>query len=247
MDELRIIHTGDFHNKLTRNAEITLQSMRNEWENCLLLDSGDAIRSGNIGFNPHGETMLRRMSVIGYDAMAMGNREFHFMRYGMASKLKSADFPILSANIRSDRIDLARYISPFIIKHFANLRVGIFGLTVPMITRRMFVRHLSPFYFEDPIEAAQGIVSEIKDKCELLIALTHIGMDRDKQLAENVEGINLIIGGHSHTFQEMLAKIGDTYISHAGCYGKYADRIDITISDGQILDIRKTYINLSAA
>src|SRR5258708_455150 len=94
-------HTNDFHNALsTSKAERLSILRRTVGESGLLIDAGDAVGSGNITFRPGGEPILETMSRIGYDAMTVGNREFHFTRKGFHTKLSRASFPILCANVR---------------------------------------------------------------------------------------------------------------------------------------------------
>ena len=99
MQTITLLHTNDFHGKLTKRSQEILRRERESVKSSILLDSGDAISSGNIYFNPFGEPILKQMSDLGYDAMAMGNREFHFLEKGLESKLKLAEFPVLCANI----------------------------------------------------------------------------------------------------------------------------------------------------
>lgn len=218
----------------------------------LMLDAGDAVGSGNITFRPGGEPILDHMNWIGYDAMTVGNREFHFSRIGFQSKVKRAAFPVLCANVhRSDQPVKDRMISSpttktsietesssdcslsFLSNHLllyaSGLRVAIFGLTVPMITRRMLSRSVSAFLFEDPIETAQRIVASLRAALEpdLLIALTHIGIHKDRALAAAVPEIDLIIGGHTHVVLETGERVGDTLIVQAGSHGRYLGRVEI--------------------
>src|SRR5262249_17846752 len=133
----------------------------------LLLDAGDAVSSGNVTFKSGGEPILQTMSSIGYDAMAVGNREFHFSRKGFEAKLSLARFPVLCANIRrvgrggNSGLPVRSDVS-FTLDE--SVRITVFGLTVPMITERMLVRKVSAYVFDDPIETAHRIVSGLRDQ-----------------------------------------------------------------------------------
>ncbi len=94
-----IFHTSDLHGVLREGAAEKLGALKRAHPGSLLLDAGDALRAGNLGFSPAGEPILRRMAEVGYDAMAMGNRESHPLRAALAQKLKDATFPVLSANL----------------------------------------------------------------------------------------------------------------------------------------------------
>jgi 2',3'-cyclic-nucleotide 2'-phosphodiesterase (5'-nucleotidase family) len=228
MPDLTILHTNDFHGRLTDGMADIISREKASASPCLLLDCGDAIATGNISFKPGGEPVLARMSDIGYDAMAMGNREFHFLAGAMRCKLKSAEFPVLVSNIRSQGA-LPEEISPYAAFNFNGLRVTVFGLCVPMITKRMLASKVSPFWFSNPVETAAEIVPGLRGSADILIALDHIGLSKDVELAETVPGIDLIIGGHTHAVLSEPKFVGGTAIVQAGSWGHYLGKVEITL------------------
>lgn len=247
MQTVTILHTNDLHGKLTSDAEEIISSEKRFAKQALLLDSGDAISSGNIYFNPFGESILKRMSFLGYDAMAMGNREFHFLAKGLESKLRLAEFPVLCANISGD--DISQYVSPYLRMAVGDLKVIIFGLTIPMITEMMTARKFSPFIFRDPITTAMELVPALRPECDLLIALTHIGLKNDRILAESVQGIDIISGGHSHTHLVEPLQIGRTHILQAGWWGHFLGRAEfeldadgVRLANSKHIDLRRSNI-----
>jgi len=166
------------------------------------------------------------MSDLGYDAMAMGNREFHFLAPGLKSKVKLARFPILCTNLRS-KTELSPSITACAIWR-SPIRIVIFGLTVPMITKRMLASKLSPYWFDDPIETARNEVETMRDHADLLIALTHLGLKADVELAQSVPGIDIIVGGHTHAVLNEPMVVGSTTILQAGSWGRYLGRADVS-------------------
>lgn len=239
MPDLTILHTNDLHGKLSDRIAERIAREKASAEHCLLLDTGDAITSGNIYFRPGGEPVLARMSEIGYHAMTMGNREFHFLGTGLKSKVKLARFPVLCANLRSD-LELGQSVVPSIIVDI-GMRIGILGLTVPMITKRMKVRKLSPFWFEDPIQTAVELVPDLRSGCDLLIALTHIGLKADMELARSAPGIDIIVGGHTHAALHEPEVVGGTTIVQAGSWGRYLGRVEVSGTGvrGSLIDLTK--------
>jgi 2',3'-cyclic-nucleotide 2'-phosphodiesterase (5'-nucleotidase family) len=241
-----LFHTNDFHNRLSETQAARLGVLRQQvGRHGLLLDAGDAIAAGNVTFRPAGEPILDLMSDAGYDAMTVGNREFHFSRVGFHSKLSRARFPILCANVRPSRTFRALedpeagiadpHAIPvparpwLLLETEAVGKIVIFGLTVPMITERMLARKVSSYVFEEPVQTARKLVPQLKREIapDLIIALTHIGFSRDRALAEQVPGIDLIIGGHSHTKLEEGERVAQTLIVQTGCYGQYLGRVEI--------------------
>lgn len=199
---LHILHTNDFHNSLDDGAASRLERAIADLNGAphLLLDAGDAIKAGNVGVNPFGEPILDRMNALGYDAMTMGNREFHVLEAALATKIGRARFPILCANIRSKgKTTSPLPVVPYVAVNRCGIRIAVFGVTVPMVTAKMKVAAaLSDYLFDDPIETARSLVAQLREGADLLIALTHIGLREDERLARSVPGIDLIIGGHSH-------------------------------------------------
>ncbi len=245
MAHLTIFHTSDMHNNLTREYAARLHELKEACPGSLMLDSGDAIWSGNIYWRLGGEPVLDLMNGIPYDAMCMGNREYHLWSMGVNSKTSRADFPVLSANLRATHGRQILSASPYVQFDLGGLKIAIFGLSVPCITEKMLVKNISDFYFENPIAAAIELAPQIRPECEILIALTHIGIKEDRQLAEKVLGIDLILGGHTHVVTE--EQVGETSIIHHGSSAHYVGRIDIEIESGKITSIKNELIPLAKA
>lgn len=234
MPRLTVFHTSDMHNKLTREYADRLRKLKEDHPGSLMLDSGDAIWSGNVYWRPGGEPVLDLMNSVSYDAMCMGNREFHFLGIGANSKTSRAAFPVLSANLRATRDGRRVPVSPYVMIERQGVRVGIMGLSVPCVTERMLVKKVSDYYFEQPIPAAAEIVPEVREQCDVLIALTHIGIRQDRELAEGVPDIDLILGGHTHTITEQPERVGGTWVLHHGFYVHYVGKVGIELGSGRV-------------
>jgi len=108
------------------------------------------------------------------------------------------------------------------------------------------VRRMADFWFESPVEAAREIVPKLRAECDLLVALTHIGIKVDRDLAEKVEGIDLILGGHTHTVTQRPERVRDTWILHHGSHCRYVGKVDVDLSQGRV-DVRSELIPLVKA
>ena len=128
-----ILHTADFHNRLPPAAARQLARLKQDHPGSVLLDAGDAVAAGNLTFRLFGEPILRRMASIGYDAMAMGNRESHPSRPFLERKLRDASFPILAANLNfsTSRYDGLKIYETGLVKE----GVGAGGSTIAAIAR----------------------------------------------------------------------------------------------------------------
>lgn len=234
-----LLHTNDFHNRLTASQAAVLRELRaSSGHDVLLLDAGDAVGAGNLTFRPGGEPILDRMNDAGYDAMTVGNREFHLTSLGLRTTLARAAFPVLSANLRLNRYspedmqDTAESlpVRPYIVhRSLSGWTVVVFGLTVPMITDKMLSRKVSTYVFEEPLLTARRLVPALREQYapDLLIGLTHIGILQDRLLASSVPGIDLIIGGHSHTLLERGERVGETLLVQTGSHARYVGRVAV--------------------
>ena len=158
-EKLTIYHTNDMHNRLP--GDFTFPKKTD-----LLLDAGDAIGGSNTVFRLH-EPVLCKMRSLGYDCMAMGNREFHYIRSIMKKRREETGFPILSANLldltgRTDGI-----ISPFIIKEINGIKVAVLGLTVQILPPRSFWEKIFNFKFLDPLSTASEYIPKLRKKLVL--------------------------------------------------------------------------------
>jgi 2',3'-cyclic-nucleotide 2'-phosphodiesterase (5'-nucleotidase family) len=145
---MRILHTNDFHNRLTDEKAARLRRAIEEEKPDLILDSGDAVKAGNMGFCAGGEPILRRMTEMGYNAMCCGNREFHISSKVFSIKVKDAGFPIVCANMRRKSGRSRCYLPDrSVVFEIKGKRVGVFGLLVPMVTEKMAARIVSDYFF----------------------------------------------------------------------------------------------------
>ena len=224
---LTIYHTNDLHNSLTEGRAALLRGLKEQSPDTLLLDAGDAIWAGNVFVRPGGEPALKLMSDAGYDAMTVGNREFHFLQSGLRHKIGWARFPVICANIRPTKAGTSVPVVAYISREIAEMRVAIMGLTVRMITERMLARRISDYVFDDPVKVAVGLAQELRHTHDLVIALTHIGLKEDRRLADEVPGIDLIIGGHTHALLESPELVNGTAIVQAGSRGRQVGWVEV--------------------
>jgi len=231
---LTVIHTNDLHDRLTGDGAAALAQARSDaGSNALLLDAGDAIGAGNLTYRPDGEPILALMTNAGYDAMAVGNREFHLTEAGFRAKLSRATFPVLCANVRSRRTARVPCLPSVALGGQASPRVRLFGLTIPMITDAMAVRHLSAYVFDDPIVAAARLAPEWRRSCDVMICISHLGIERDRELARAVPSLDLIVGGHSHIELPEGERVAQTLIVHAGSHARRYGTVRIQPAEGR--------------
>lgn len=245
---ITILHTNDVHARVEEGkydgmgfAKIsTLVSQYEEKNpNTLLLDAGDIFHGKTIATLVEGESIAEIMNLIGYDAMVAGNHDFNYGYERLLELDEIANFPILGANIRKE--DDTQLLSPYTIIEVDGIEVGIFGLASPETTYKTHPKNVEGLTFTDPVKEAETIVSELEGKTDVIIALSHLGMDESSEytsirVAEEVEGIDLIVDGHSHTTLEEGKLVGDTLIVSAGEYGKNLGVVDLTFENGNLVN-----------
>lgn len=156
--------------------------------------------------------------------MTLGNHEFDNPKEVLAAQMEESNFPFLSANIRDANGKLIA--TPYIIKEYDGFKVAIFGLTTKETATIGNPQIVADLTFEDEVETAKALVPELKKKADIVIALVHMGIYDDgreglgsRWLARNVDGIDMIIDGHSHTFLEKPMVENGTYIVSAKQWG----------------------------
>ncbi len=227
--KIALVHTNDAHNRWNEAFVARLRELKVQ-HNALLLDSGDCIRSGNIGIPLRPEPAWDWMRQAGYDAITIGNREFHITAGGFLAKTRGAPCPLLCANIRPKQPETPLPVQPVWQTVHQGVRVAVIGLTVPMVTPRMKTAPLSAYLFDSPIETAKLWVPRLRPEADLLIALTHIGVSQDRLLAEACPELDLILGGHSHTPINPPEQVNGVWMSQSPPFCKGATLLTLTRS-----------------
>ncbi|MGG1664173.1 bifunctional metallophosphatase/5'-nucleotidase [Brevibacillus sp. NRS-1366] len=230
-----IAHTNDTHGHIQEDknqkefgfAKIAtlLKEWRTENENFLLLDAGDTFQ-GTVFVNQFkGESVVPILNSLDYNVMAAGNHEFDF-GYEQLLKLRDMlEHPVISANVfKADGKELLvpTFKAEIGGKKFAF--VGFVAEDTPVLTHPDNVKGLT---FKSPVEVAKTVVPELKKEVDHVIVVSHIGVDVDREIAKNVPGIDLIVGGHSHTPLTTPELVNGTYIVQDWEYGKSLGRADL--------------------
>lgn len=255
--QMTVIHTNDTHGRLESGssdgvgfARIATQvnAVRNDYgkENVLVLDAGDTLHGLPLVTATQGEPVIKVMNAIGYDAMVPGNHDFNYDQKRLLELASMAKFPIISSNIV--KADGKELLTPYIIKEVAGKKVGIFGLSTPETLYKTHPKNTVGLTFKNSVETAKAMVAELKDKTDMIIALSHLGLDeesteRSEIVAAQVEGIDLIVDGHSHTTLPTGKKVGNTMIVQTGDYDKNIGKVDIFFKADGTFDIVPTLIN----
>ena len=261
---ITLLHTNDTHSQIdplpandrlypdkggvARRATL-VKRVRKENPNTLVIDAGDVFQ-GTPYFNFFkGEVEYKSMSLIGYDVVTLGNHDFDNGVDALAAAMKFANFEFVSSNYDVRGTPLESRVKPYVVRVIGGVRVGLIGLGISpdnLITPENFkgVKYL------DPMKAASGMVKILRERerCTLVVGMSHLGYYPtpkgneigDTQVAAQVDGIDFIASGHTHTFmkQPVLTKTpsgGNTIIFQVGRSGIYVGRVDMKIRDGKVI------------
>jgi 5'-nucleotidase len=268
---ITILHTNDVHSHIDpfgpedgRNANqggvarraALIESIRLENPNTLLLDAGD-IFQGTPYFNYYGgELEFKLMSMLKYDAATIGNHDFDNGIDGLYAQLPHAKFNFLSANYDFKNTVMDTLVEPYKIFDKGGVKIGVFGLGIELqglVDKKLFKETV----YLDPVEIAQDMSRILKEdkKCDLVICLSHIGYYyrnypekvSDLLLARATKNIDLIIGGHTHTFLpkptiEKNIEGKSVLVNQVGCYGLKLGRVDFYFDSNKEMSTSGTSI-----
>jgi 2',3'-cyclic-nucleotide 2'-phosphodiesterase (5'-nucleotidase family) len=263
--KLTILHTNDLQGELLPFTEeidgkkveiggfariatiVNDQKERND--NVILLDAGDTIQGTLFTRIRGGKDIGQLMSEIGYDAVTIGEHDFDKGPEGLREYIMSATYPFLAANIDISKSDVLKddsgtsLIVPYVIIDMAKdnpdskLKVGILGLTTE--DANVFAKTGPNVEITDPKQAARKVIDEIQNKCDIIIALSHLGLTGDRKLAAAVSGIDIIIGGGSKTKLTVPVKVTNpsgnkTIIVQAKNQGRFIGKLDVAVKNDSI-------------
>jgi 5'-nucleotidase len=242
---LIILHTNDIHSHIDpfpdndpkfagQGGLSKIAQLVNEWRkqhpNVLLLDSGDVFQ-GTPYFNRFaGKPEFELMTQMGYAASTPGNHDFDNGAEGFANMLPYAGFPFLNANYNFSGSPLAGKIEPYKIQDVNGIKVGLFGIGIEL-NGLVSPKHYGSIVYSDPYASANNTARLLKKelRCDIVICLSHLGYSYaeakpdDKKLAAASENIDLILGGHTHTFLEapqvLTNRIGKNVTVHQAGWG----------------------------
>lgn len=256
--ELNLLHTSDTHSRIeplspqaadanagmggvVRRATL-VKDFRTGHPGTLLFDCGD-ISQGTPYYNLFkGELEVKMMNLMHYDAMAIGNHEFDFGLDNMARLFRMADFPVVCANYDVTGTVLEGLVKPYVVIERDGLKIGVFGLG-PKLEGLVASANCEGIGFRNPFEAAQQTADLLRDRlgCDLVVCLSHLGISNedpegfdDLRLIARTRHIDVVLGGHSHTFMEKprLLPNADGHeipLLHSGKNGVYVGHLKVTL------------------
>lgn len=255
---LYILHTNDTHScvmPVNPNSSDTdladkggfvrrasfIRDQRDKHPDLLLFDSGD-FSQGSAYYNLYkGEVEVKLMNDMKYDAVTIGNHEFDFGLDNMARIFRMAEFPIVCANYHVEGTVLEGLVKPYIVLERNGMKIGVFGLGTKLEGMVAYDNYKGVTY-EDPIAAANRVAGDLKNKehCDVVVCLSHLGWDidglDDTELVPTTDNIDIVLGGHSHTYFKQVEILKNkegkpVYCSQMGKHGRYVGSLLLDLKE----------------
>jgi len=235
VEHLTILFTGDLEGHaaplrdgsggLPRIAAIKKQVLA-ENPRTVLLDAGDAVVGTALATETRGEAIVRLMNLAGYDAALLGNHEFDFGRPQVDRYRELADFLYLAGNVQDQNGQLVADAA-FRVFTLGRVRLGVIGIANPNTVHLVDPAGVQGLLFSEPDLALRKAQDAMADQADLVILLSHLGLGEDSRLTRQLQGIGLILGGHSQVEIHGLRIKDEIRIMHTGEFGHYVGRVDI--------------------
>lgn len=252
-----IVHTNDTHSRVNDGVGFPkisskVKALKEANPNVILVDAGDTFHGQTFATISKGETIVKVMNAVGYDVMTPGNHDFNYGQGRLLELAGLAQFPIVSANVV--KADGTTLLEPYVIKEVGGLKIGIFGLSTPETAVKTNPKNVEGLTFADPVETAKKMVKELQGKdVDAIIALMHLGIDKEStdtsyRVRDNVEGIDLIIDGHSHSTLDTIDNEGKTTkIVSTGEYNNNLGIVNLTFENGELKSVEPVVFSSEAA
>ena len=204
----------------------------------LVFDAGDTWHGGGITFFDKGVAMVKIMNAIGYDAMVPGNWEFFYKNDHFLDLIDKANFPVIAYNL-ADKEWEEPVLDQYIIRKVGQLKVAVVGYTYPWTALTSAISGAAKWYkFGIKEDEARDLLAEIRknEDPDMVVFISHGGFGLDQKFAKRVDGIDVMLSGHTH--DEVLDPVvwNDTLVFQGGAHGKYVVSLDLEIKDKKIVD-----------
>ena len=249
---IQILHTNDIHGHLDITDTVQggtgsfsqggLVAMAQQIEKLrgrapdrtLLVDAGDAWQGTYISNENKGQAITQIMSLLKYDAQAVGNHDFDWGQDVLRQRTQEASFPFLCANCADQSGAVPSYLKPYAVKDLGVVKVAMIGLILPGAASIIKDTSIAGLRFLPLAETVRKYLPEMKQKADLMVAITHVGLEPlvlegDRALATAVPELDIIVGGHSHTALRAATTVGTTIIVQTGAYSANLGDLELVI------------------
>ncbi|RSD25020.1 bifunctional metallophosphatase/5'-nucleotidase [Mesobacillus subterraneus] len=255
MSKLTIIQQNDTHGSLELHNELFWQGdepvlrktggltrisqyikdLKAQNEHVLFLDGGDLFHGTLPLVESKGDSLLPALGKMELDGWVPGNWDFAYGKEQLAALNERLPFPGLACNVKEEQTG-EPFMKPYMIKEFEGVKVGIIGLTYPFVDETMPDSFSKGLTFSKGIEETRACVKELKGQVDLVMLVSHMGLPLDVELATIVDGIDIILSGHSHDRIEQPITVNGTLVVQAGSSASFLGKLEISLNGSRISD-----------
>lgn len=259
--ELVIFHTNDMHARVQSvddggqsiglaEMAAAVKEVKSKNPATLWFDAGDTFHGMPMITISKGENMVPLMNAAGFDAMTAGNHDFNYGSAHLEKLAKELNFPLLDANVVR-KSNGKTVFKPYKIFKLDGIKVGVFGLSTPDTVFATNPVNVTTIEFLNPVETAQMMIKKLRPKCDVLIAIMHMGVDASaeftsERIARETKGIDLIVDGHSHTALDEGELVGNTLIVQTGWHEYKLGRVTIEVENHKIVSKKAELLDADA-
>lgn len=215
---------------------------------CVHVDSGDALHGTGPAQWTAGAAVVPALNAVGVELMTPGNWEFGFGPAVLRDRVGDLAFPVIAGNVRRADTGAPEFAAAEI-REVGGLRVAFLGITSPIVSRTMPRAFGAGLRFLDPLDVLPELVATTRDRerPDLVVLVSHYGFAQEVTLARQVDGIDVILGGHTHDVLAEPVVVGGTVITQSGAHGSYLTRLDLEITHGRVSDVRHQLLAVEEA
>lgn len=264
---LTILQINDLHGYIEPHAEIIRQGadvefrtlgglsriaalyrqVRNETGGAVLaLDNGDTFHGTYVAVQSKGHALAPMMNALALDAMTV-HWEFAYGPKGFKELADTLNYPVLAINV-FDKVTGELVFAPYRIVERAALKIGVIGLACPIVDKTMPPAFSEGIRFTLGREELPGWIDRVRqtEHVDLVVVLSHLGFPQDVKLAREVNGIDVLVSGHTHNRMHEPVVENGAIIFQSGCHGSFIGRLDVTVEDGKVRDYQHQLIPVDA-
>ncbi len=215
--------------------------------NVLAFDCGDTIHGTRAAVATKGEALIPILNAMDFDAWT-AHWEFAYGPARLKQVTEQIDYPMLAINCYDKETDELVF-DPYIIREAAGLRVGVIGIAATIVDKVMPPAFSEGVYFTLGNEELPGCIAKLRqeERVDLVVLISHLGFPQEMKLASEVDGIDVLLSGHTHNRIRRPALVNDTVVIQSGCHGSFLGRLDLEIADGHIVDYDHALIVVNEA
>ena len=227
-------------------ASVINQLRSEKFDKTLLVDAGDTWHGSGMSVFDKGVSMVKAMNAIGYDAMVPGNWEYFYPKDHLLDLIDQAEFPVIAYNL-TDKDWGDPVLEPYTVKQVGNLKIAVIGMTYPWTALTSSIGGAAKWWnFGLKEEEARELIGQLREgeSVDLIVFVSHAGYGFDQQFAKRVDGIDVLVSGHTHNPVFDPVVWNDTIVYESGAHGEYVSCLDLEVKDKQVISYQYQLIKV---